>query len=294
MSNPLFSNASLSQRLAALFSGPAWTYLATHSDLSLVEGQIDGRKVLVVATDPANQLGTFGICECDDFQWGLQRARATGVPLLLLIDSAGARLQAGLPIQGALRSLMRSVMDARFAELPILGILGRYAFGAASMLVGGAGQRLYSVNTLLAMSGPKVLQAALPDLPGRAVIHARINGAARCNGVADLLVEDDLQAFGEAVRAWVAMLASGPLASLSLHEERRQLAARLLPTDQPVDDGPQRSGDTLVCRLAHGFTPGDALALCDLLEAACAQTPQRPLTLVIDCPGHGTRLRDEE
>src|SRR5688572_9159572 len=97
-----YSRALLPQRLAALFDGDAWQYLATNSDLRLAEGHIAGRKVLVVATDPAAALGTFGVDECVDFKWAVLRARATGVPVLLLIDSAGTRLTAGLPVQGAI------------------------------------------------------------------------------------------------------------------------------------------------------------------------------------------------
>src|SRR2546430_718231 len=61
------------------------------------------------------------------------------------------------------------------AQVPMLAVLGRYAFGSASMLSFSAHARLYSESTQLAMSGPRVLQSALADgIAGDAVSH-RIN-----------------------------------------------------------------------------------------------------------------------
>jgi hypothetical protein len=289
-----FSRATLTQRLAALFAGGLPNLqpiqLPTHSDLRLVEGDIAGRRVLVVATDPAAQLGTLGISECDDFQWALQRARATGVPLVLLIDSAGARLNAGLPIQGALRRLMRSLLDARSAGLPVLALLGRYAFGAASVLVGTAEQRLHTSSTLLSMSGPKVLLAQAPALDAELVAE-RINGAARSAlSPADVLLKDTLKDFALATLAWVAEVTPRPLTLQQLAQDRIRLTARL-PVQQFT---PALRDDIVLCKLQHGFGAADALRLCAQLEHAAAHAPGRALTLAIDCAGHSVLLDDEE
>jgi hypothetical protein len=293
-----YSRAALPQRLAALFNGNAWQYLASNSDLCLAEGHIEGRKVLAVATEPAVALGTFGIGECVDFRWAVRRARATGAPMLLLIDSAGTRLTGGLPVQGAIRALMREVLDARLAGLPMLAVLGRYAFGSASMLSFSAHARLYSESTQLAMSGPRVLQAALADGTSTATVLDRINGVARTNvGDADTLIADDLGAYAEAVREWVANPIAASVTREALIRERRQLSQRLpggAHSAINVAEGPVLDGDTLRCVMDRLFGAADAIVLAELTESACMDGALTSLTIEMDCPGHSILLQDEE
>ncbi|HJV79685.1 hypothetical protein [Noviherbaspirillum sp.] len=301
MEQKIYSRAELSQRLAALFKGSAWQYLATNSDLRLVEGQIAKRKVLVIATDPAAALGTFGVAECVDFKWALLRARATGAPILLLIDSAGTRLTAGLPVQGAIRALMREVLDARLAEVPMLAVIGRYAFGSASMLSFSVDARLYSESTQLAMSGPRVLQAALADDASRDTVSSRINGISRAAvGNAEQLVADDLDAYAEAVHAWVAKPIRPCVTREALLAERRHLSQRMSAGAQDAvrasgkDEGPVLDGDTLRCVMGRSFGAADAIMLAELAESACSHGAMKRLTIVMDCPGHSTLMQDEE
>jgi hypothetical protein len=298
MEQTTYSRAKLAQRLAALFNGGAWQYLATKSDLRLAEGTIAGRKVLVIATEPAAALGTFGIAECIDCKWAVLRARATGTPILLLIDSAGTRLTAGLPVQGAIRALMREVLDARLAEVPMLAVIGRYAFGSASMLSFSAHARLYSENTQLAMSGPRVLEAALADGTSRDTVIDRINGISRTAvGNADKLIADDLDAYAEAVRVWVANPKATRVTRETLLRERHHLSQRLPAGARDAvreGNGPVPDGDTLRCVMDRSFGAADALVLAELAEAACATAAIKPLTIVMDCPGHSTLLPDEE
>lgn len=302
MNETAFSRATLPQRLAALFPHDACNPLPSHSDLFLAEGRIAGSDVLVVATDPATFLGTFGICECDDFQWALQRARATGAPLLLLLDSAGARLNAGLPIQGALRSLMRAVLDARFDQVPMLAVLGRYAFGAASMLASAAGQRLQSENTLIAMSGPKVLAAHGANPDDAKALHLHINGAARsAANPDDVLLDDTLPAYAAAVRDWLVTPLAPAITGLSLQADRARLQARL-HTTIAYDSLPAAVAAAVAATAAAGklawrsgpFGAADALALCRQFEQEIIAAPALPMTLVIDSPGHSVDLCDEQ
>jgi hypothetical protein len=293
-----YSRAALPQRLTALFNGDTWQYLATNSDLCLAEGHIEGRKVLAVATEPAAALGTFGIGECVDFRWAVRRARATGTPMLLLIDSAGTRLTGGLPVQGAIRALMREVLDARLAGLPMLAVLGRYAFGSASMLSFSAHARLYSESTQLAMSGPRVLQAALADGTSRDTVLHRINGVSRTAiGNADTLIADDLGAYAKAVRKWVANPVGASVTREALIRERHQLSQRLRGDARSVinaAEGPELGGDTLRCVMDRSFGAADALVLAELTESAFADGAIKSLTIEMDCPGHSILLQDEE
>jgi len=295
MEHETYSRASLSQRLAALFGGTAWKYLTSNSDLCLVEGHIAGRSILLIATDPAAAQGTFGIGECTDFQWALRRARATGVPLLLLIDSAGTRLTAGLSVQGAIRALFREVLEARCAEVPMLAVLGRYAFGSASMLSFAAHKRLYSEGTLLAMSGPRVLQAALEDSTTHDTVLNQINGISRTAvGNADTLIADKLDAYAEAVREWAANPVAASVTRDTLIQERRHLSQRLPGDALNATDGPVLDRDTLRCVADRPFGAVDVITAVELAELACSNADTKSLTIAIDSPGHSVMLRDEK
>lgn len=301
MEQKTYSRATLPQRLAALFNGDAWQYRATNSDLRIAEGHIADRKVLVIATDPAAALGTFGVGECVDFKWAVLRARATGTPILLLLDSAGTRLTAGLPVQGAIRALMREVLDARLANVPMLAVLGRYAFGSASMLSFSAHARLYSESTQLAMSGPRVLQAALADGTSHDTVLNQINGISRAAvSNADKLIADDLDTYAEAVHAWVANPIAASVTREALIQERHHLSQRLPGGAQGATrsisaaEGPVLDGDTLRCVMGRSFGAADAVVLAELTESACANAAIKSLTIVMDCPGHSILLHDEE
>lgn len=295
MEQKTYSRATLPQRLAALFNGGTWQYLATNSDLRLAEGEIAGRKVLAVATDTAAALGTFGVGECIDFKWAVLRARATGTPILLLLDSAGTRLTAGLPVQGAIRALMREVLDARLAEVPMLAVLGRYAFGSASMLSFSAHARLYSESTQLAMSGPRVLQAALADGTSLDTVSNRINGIARSTvGNADKLIADDLDAYAQAVREWVANPIAASVTREALIQEHHYLSQRLPGGAQDDAQGPVLDGDTIRCVMDRSFGAADAVVLAELAQSACSNAATKSVTIVMDCPGHSILLQDEE
>lgn len=295
MEQKTYSRAPLPQRLAALFNGDAWQYLATNSDLRIAEGYIAGRKVLAVATDPVAAMGTFGVGECADFKWAVLRARATGTPILLLLDSAGTRLTAGLPVQGAIRALMREVLDARLAEVPMLAVLGRYAFGSASMLSFSAHARVYSESTQLAMSGPRVLQAALADGISRDTVLKRISGISRAAvGNADQLIADDLDAYAEAVRAWVAKSVATSVTREALIQERHRLSQRLPGGAQGAARSHVLDGNTLRCVMDRSFGAADAVVLAKLLESACSHSAIQSLTIAMDCPGHSILLQDEE
>lgn len=298
MEQKTYSRATLPQRLAALFNGNAWQYLPANSDLCLAEGRISGHKVLIIATDPAASLGTFDTAECVDFKRAVLRARATAVPILLLLDSAGTRLTAGLAVQGAIRALTREVLEARFAGVPILAVLGRYAFGSASMLSFSAEARIYSASTQLAMSGPRVLQAALADGTSPGIVLDRINGVSRAAvGNADKLIADDLDAYADAVREWVAHPTATSVTREALIQERQHLSQRLpggAPGGISAAEGPVLDGDTLRCEMGRSFGAADAVVLAELAELACSNAATKSLTIAMDCPGHSILLHDED
>ena len=317
MSSARFTSAPVEDRLAALFDPGSETSLPANSGLRLAEARVDGRPVLAAATDPALDKGVLGVAECADLRRIIGLARDGGKPLVLLIDSAGARLDDGLPIQGALRALMADLLDAGLAGLPMIALLGRNVFGGASMLAFAAARRCYAPDTVLAMSGPRVLESAGGGPV--ATVRAAISGSSRCrHGGAEHLLDDALPAYAAALRDWVAGLPAGPLpdARDALDDERRLLRERLGDDAPPptvqlgIDSGSEagdgspegaasKSGDgaggeirngTLTCTGRAYVGAADALELAALVDEAGVGSP---LELAIDCAGHSLNMGDE-
>lgn len=264
------------------------TALSADSGLRLAEARVGGRQVLVVATDPALDKGVLGVAECADLRRIVRFALKEQKPLVLLIDSAGARLDAGLAIQGALRGLMTELLDARLAGLPMIALLGRNVFGGASMLAFAASQRCYASDTVLAMSGPRVLENAGGG--SLATVRATISGLSRCrHGGAERLLDDTLPAYAAALRDWVAGLPAGPLPD-TLDDERRALHVRLgepaPPPTAQFDIDPAK--EFLTCSGRAYVGAADALEF-----AMLADTASSPLDLLIDCAGHSLHMGDE-
>lgn len=286
-----FTTASVAQRLDALFDAGSQSPLPAGSGLHLVRATAGARQVLAAATDPAKDKGVLGSAECADLCRIVRLARTMHTPLVLLIDSAGARLDAGLAIQGALRALMTELLDASLAGLPMIALLGRNVFGGASMLAFAAAQRCYAPDTVLAMSGPRVLESAGGG--SLAAVRAAIGGAARCrHGGGERLVDDALPAYAAALREWLQALAGGPLPD-TLDDERRMLALRL--------GAAAPAAAAASARFALGPGPGGlrcsgqtSMGAADALEfATLAEQLGPPLDLLIDCAGHSLHMGDE-
>lgn len=286
-----FTTASVAQRLAALFDAGSQTLLPAESGLHLASATAGGREVLAAATDPAKDKGVLGSAECADLCRIVRLACTTQQPLVLLIDSAGARLDAGLAIQGALRGLMTELLDASLAGLPMIALLGRNVFGGASMLAFAAAQRCYAPDTVLAMSGPRVLESAGGG--SLAAVRAAIGGAARCrHGGSERLVEDALPAYASALREWLQALPSGPLPD-TLDEERCMLSRRLAAAAPAAPAaaaqfalGPEPGG--LHCSGQASMGAADSLEFATLVDQLGS-----PLDLLIDCAGHSLDMGDE-
>ncbi|HWW05261.1 hypothetical protein [Collimonas sp.] len=297
MPHSRFTSASAEERLAALFDFACAIPLAapassSNSSLHCMTGTVDGRRVIAVATDPDCEKGVFGIAECADLRNAIGLARAGQLPLILLLDSAGARLYDGPPIQGALRSVMTELLDAGLDGLPIIALLGRNVFGGASMLAFAASHRCYAPDTLLAMSGPRVLQAA--GAIGRAEVIAAIDGSARCGSncsSSEQLVEDSLRSYADALRQW---LAAGPVAQAAsaIADERHSLEQRLRSNPRVAGKATaidfDSASNTLSCCGTALIGAAEVLHLASVAAAA-----DGVLDLYLDCPGHSVQLGDE-
>jgi hypothetical protein len=156
---------------------------APAGNVTLGRGMLDGRKLRVALIENRVASGAIGTVEAAKLGALLSVAAADGSPVLVCIDSAGAKVSEGLKALGAFRALYRAGLAAALRGVPIAAVVGRNCYGGSSMLAHLASQRLLSPETQLAMSGPAVIASASGMNPldemFRAMAQATLSATAR-------------------------------------------------------------------------------------------------------------------
>jgi Carboxyl transferase domain/Malonate decarboxylase gamma subunit (MdcE) len=152
-------------------------------NLTLGRGRVAGAAVHIALVENKIASGSLGQKECDKLASLFRIVATQKTPLLLYLDSAGARVSEGLPALGAFRHMYRAALDMAASGAPFIAMLGANCYGGASMLAALANERVFSDNTQLAMSGPTILAqsagASAIDEVFRAIAEAAIGADAR-------------------------------------------------------------------------------------------------------------------
>ncbi|MFT7774996.1 biotin-independent malonate decarboxylase subunit beta [Roseateles sp.] len=152
--------------------------------------------------------------------------------VLLLVESGGVRLHEANAGLIAVSEVMRALLDARAAGIPVIVLIGgaNGCFGGMGIVARCADQVVMSDIGRLAMSGPEVIEASHGveefDSRDRALVWRTTGGKHRwlC-GDCDALVEDDVAEFRAAALA--ALDTTRPVTLASLEAEHALLATRL-------------------------------------------------------------------
>lgn len=186
-------------------------------------GLVDGRPVTVIATDGRVLRGTIGARGGEAIVRALEGARRAGRPVVLLLDSDGARQSEGL---AAVRANTRVL--ATLAELggyvPRLGAVFGAAGGSAAYALAltdvavGVADRSFAF-----VAGPAVVAAALGEESSLEALGGRVQLG---NGLLHAALEDDA-----AVLAWLrAALAYLPASAATLAPDRDEAREHDRPT----------------------------------------------------------------
>jgi malonate decarboxylase beta subunit len=167
--------------------------------------------------------------------------------VLLLLESGGVRLHEANAGLIAVSEVMRAMLDARAANIPVVALVGgaNGCFGGMGISARCANTVIMSEEGRLAMSGPEVIETASGveefDSRDRALVWRTTGGKHRyLLGDCQVLVPDDTAAFRTTALQAIAEIRAGS-ASLSLEgllEEQDLLARRLRDTAglaDPVD-----------------------------------------------------------
>jgi malonate decarboxylase beta subunit len=156
--------------------------------------------------------------------------------VVLLVESGGVRLHEANAGLIAVSEVMRALLDARAAGIPVIALVGgsNGAFGGMGIVTRCANVVVMSEEGRLAMSGPEVIETANGveefDSRDRALVWRSTGGKHRyLMGDCQRIVADDVAAFRAAAQEAVAAYASQPAAlSLeALEAEQKMLDERI-------------------------------------------------------------------
>ncbi len=327
MPSPPVSKPTGVSPLALLAAVKEETRFEPHGDptgnLTLGRGTMGGRPLRVALVESRIASGSLGVAECARLAKFFRVVALEKSPLILFLDSAGARVSEGLPALGAFRTMFGAALATVACGAPMVSILGNNCFGGASMLAHLARVRIFSPNTVLAMSGPSILAQAAGtsalDESFRAIANATIGAEARARTAernricADTVALGGLlrSAFDEAATVEAAETRHGMLKERlgKAHEVFQGTSLQRSDLDKLFPDGYRLyeqhgvvTGDAGRDGVDHdilGFVGGKQLGAAHAWQLAdlawqLARSSSRPVILLLDCDSHGTRLDDEK
>jgi len=294
---------------------------ATAGNVTVARGSFDGRPVHVARVENRAASGSIGAAEAERLTAIFRVVAIERSPLVLDLDSAGAKVSEGLEALGAFRRLFRAGLDAAFAGAPIAAVLGRNCFGGSSMLAHLAGRRLFGPATRLGMSGPAVIAAASGMDPLDASFQAMAEAAMSPEARAAASAANTRWTDAMDLVAWLReALAASRDPRVEFRRRHDALAARLSPPAAADAGEPVRRRDLeriypqgCDARESHGLLAGrgrthegeerfvglvgdkplGAQRAWRFADLAWRDPGGGTLRVLLDCASHATRLEEE-
>jgi malonate decarboxylase beta subunit len=224
-------------------------------------GSIAGKKIFIAAQEGGFMGGAVGEVHGAKIVGVLERAvRDHPVAVLLLLETGGVRLQEANAGLIAVSEVMRAILAAREASIPVIvAIGGQYGcFGGMGIAARCASAIIMSEEGRLGLSGPEVIETARGveeyDSRDRALVWRTVGGKHRyLLGECDQIVPDSIAAFQQAITACINKGGAWTLAAL---EQEHQLLAERLHRFGDCKDGRDIWREL-------GWTDPDAIAMMD-------------------------------
>jgi malonate decarboxylase beta subunit len=196
-------------------------------------GTLAGKPVFVAAQEGRFMGGAFGEVHGAKLVGLLRAARdARTVPVLILFDTGGVRLQEANAGELAIGEVMRAIIEARRAGAKVVGMVGGRAgcYGGGGLIAGTCSALAVSEHGRIAVSGPEVIETNRGveefDSRDRSLVWRTMGGKhRRLLGGAELFCDDTIDAFRVAAVALIERAPGFDLAMLKAEQVR--LAERL-------------------------------------------------------------------
>lgn len=121
-------------------------------------GGHDNKKFIFIKSLETRSKGALGKAEIKVIIDAMDFAIEQKLPVILFVNSAGAKLDEGVAIQASFRRLINKSVELKMSDLKFIVLMGENVFGGASMLSMCGDCRLYEENTKISMTGPKILE----------------------------------------------------------------------------------------------------------------------------------------
>jgi acetyl-CoA carboxylase beta subunit len=283
------SAARNTTRYEALLDPGSAKLIETRGALTVVEGNCRGRLLRLALTDRSVAGGSFGVDESDLLRDWLVRCRTEQTPIVLALDSGGARLTSGLAGLAAFRRMYRAALDLRLAGVLMAALVERDCFGGASMLAMLCTVRGALPVARIGMSGPAIIEALAGkgdlDASDRDAVRTLFGAPARHRaGAIDIVFEEHASR-----RDTLAQLLELAVGKHDVFVQHQRLKQRL--NDAGVDT-PAPALDSAMQLFRRGVAVG-AAEIWQLAEAILAAGSDEVVTLRVDCPGQAASRRDE-
>lgn len=166
-------------------------------------GLLAGAPVFVAAQEGRFMGGAFGEVHGAKLTGLLRAARdAKTIPVLILFDTGGVRLQEANAGELAIGEIMRALIEARRAGAAVIGLVGGRAgcYGGGGLVAGCCSALVVSEHGRIAVSGPEVIETNRGveefDSRDRPLVWRTMGGKhRRLLGGADVFVDDTPDAF---------------------------------------------------------------------------------------------------
>ncbi|MBV7537734.1 biotin-independent malonate decarboxylase subunit beta [Duganella sp. sic0402] len=211
--------------------------VAFDDGVAVGSAQLGGVPVYVAAQEGAFMGGAVGEVHGAKLVGLLRKAVADKVAaVVLLVESGGVRLHEANAGLIAVSEVMRALLDARDAGVPVIALVGgsNGAFGGMGIVTRCANVVVMSEEGRLAMSGPEVIETANGveefDSRDRALVWRTSGGKHRyLLGDCQRIVADDVAAFRQAAKEALASFAGqdAGLTLEALEAEQKMLQVRL-------------------------------------------------------------------
>jgi malonate decarboxylase beta subunit len=196
-------------------------------------GLLEGQKVFIAAQEGRFMGGAIGEVHGAKLTGLLRAVRdAPSIPLVILFDTGGVRLQEANVGELAIAEILRAVMEARTAGAKVVGLIGGRAgcYGGGGLIAGCCSALAVSEQGRISVSGPEVIETNRGveefDSKDRALVWRTMGGKhRRLIGGADIFVDDTIESFRVAAIHLIRCLSGFDTAVLE--SEQLRLAQRL-------------------------------------------------------------------
>jgi malonate decarboxylase beta subunit len=239
-------------------------------------GRLEGRKVFVAAQEGRFMGGAFGEVHGAKLTGLLRAVRdAPSIPLVILFDTGGVRLQEANAGELAIAEIMRALIEARTAGAKVLGLVGGRAgcYGGGGLIAGCCSALAVSEQGRISVSGPEVIETNRGveefDSKDRALVWRTMGGKhRRLLGGAEVFADDTIESFRLA--ALHLIRCSSGFDTDVLESEHRRLHERLQQFGSCMDAiDIWRAAGITGAEAVPGMAADDFIALANSVRRTC-------------------------